>query len=296
MSRIFDALRRAEQQKPPDGFPPETQGGKTPPSPGESTAFSSNVAPTQSPAEVQATGTPIEAILDACPRRDPLPRAAGQPEENSRNLSMLSEEFRSLRSHLILMRKQKSLQRLLITSPLPQEGKTFVTAHLAQALARQRGRRVLMIDGDLRASALHKALGAPQAPGLSEYLSGTCDLGTAMWRGLQDNLFFLAGGERPQNPTELLGNGRLESLLATLTPAFDWIILDSPPVIPVSDAKLLAQLCDGVLMLVQAGRTPFDLAQEACQEFSKTQLLGVVLNRAGDHVGYGYYYSSTEKS
>jgi len=147
-----------------------------------------------------------------------------------------------------------------------------------------------LIDADLRLSKLHRVLNAPQAPGLSEYLSGTADLEAALQRGSPDNFFFITGGERTANPTELLGNGRFELLLKRLTPAFDWIILDSPPAVPVSDARLLAQFCDGVIMLVHAGVTPVDMAQRACQEFTKGQLLGVVLNHAETHPVYGYYH------
>ena len=93
------------------------------------------------------------------------------------------------------------------------------------------------------------------------------------------------------NASELIGNGRLRLLLDRLAPAFDWIILDSPPVIPVSDAKLLADLCDGVLVVIRSGATPFDLAQKACLEFREKHLLGVVLNRvAPGHVYTSYYY------
>jgi len=188
------------------------------------------------------------------------------------------------------MRKRQPLQKLLITSAVPQEGKTFVSANLAQTFAKQHDSRVLLIDGDLRVSALHKALGVPLAPGLSEYLSGAAELDSVLRRGSPDNFFFITGGERPANPTELLGNGRFELLMNRLAPAFDWIVLDSPPAVPVSDARLLAQFCDGVLMLVRAGVTPFDLAQKACQEFPKGQILGVVLNRAAAQPGYGAYH------
>jgi Mrp family chromosome partitioning ATPase len=121
-------------------------------------------------------------------------------------------------------------------------------------------------------------------------LAGEVELNSVLQRGSPDNLFFIPGGVRSENPTELLGNGRLELLMNRVSPAFDWIILDSPPAVPVTDARLLAQHCDGVLMLVHAGVTPVELAQKACTQFPKGQLLGVVLNRAQAQPGYGYYY------
>jgi capsular exopolysaccharide synthesis family protein len=203
---------------------------------------------------------------------------------------LVSEQFRTLRSQLYLMRKGRQLQKLVVTSPLPHEGKTFVAANLARVIAKQTDRRVLLIDGDLRVSALHAALGAPSVPGLSEYLAGGFDLTSIIQRGPTENLFFIPGGEMAANPTELLGNGRFELLMTRMLPVFDWIIIDSPPVIPVSDTRLLAGFCDGVLMLISAGTTPFDLAQKACGKFPKNQLLGVILNRVEPEQSYGSYY------
>jgi capsular exopolysaccharide synthesis family protein len=168
--------------------------------------------------------------------------------------------------------------------------------NLAQVIARQRERRVLLIDGDLRASRMHQWFGAPSAPGLSDYLAGEVDEFAAIQRGQLDNLFFIPGGRSVPNPSELIGNGRLRLLVQRLAAAFDWIILDSPPVIPVADAKLLADSCDGVLMVIRAGSTPFDLAQKACQEFRDRRLIGVVLNRVKPGHTYSSFYYHDDKS
>ncbi|HVN82667.1 MAG TPA: CpsD/CapB family tyrosine-protein kinase [Terriglobia bacterium] len=298
MSRIHDALKKAEQERLAQGLPPETTRVETPPAPEparpELVPVPSNgdaVATEKSPAKPKES--PVETLLATCQCRDTKAGSGIQPESDAHRDPLVSEEFRSLRSLLYLTRKRQALRKLLITSPLPKEGKTFLAANLAQTFARQSGSRVLLIDCDLRISALHKILGVPQSPGLSEYLSGAVELGSALQRGAPDNLFFMTGGERSANPTELLGNGRFEQIMNRIGPAFDWIILDSPPAVPVSDSRLLAQFCDGVLMLVQAGVTPFDMAQKACQEFPKSQLLGVVLNRAQTHSAgsYQHYYS-----
>jgi capsular exopolysaccharide synthesis family protein len=201
-----------------------------------------------------------------------------------------AEEFRTLRSHLYMIRERQPLQKLLITSALPREGKTFIAGNLAEVIVRQPGRRVLLIDSDLRLSQLHLKLGAPANPGLSDYLRGEADEFAVIQRGPIESLLFIAGGKLAPNPSELIGNGRLKLLLQRLGPAFDWIILDSPPVVPVSDAKLLADLCDGVLVVVQAGTTPYDLARKACQEFREKRLLGVVLNFAEAGSSYSSYY------
>jgi capsular exopolysaccharide synthesis family protein len=201
-----------------------------------------------------------------------------------------AEEFRTLRSHLYLIRDRQPLQKLLVTSPLPLEGKTFTALNLAQVIVRQQERRVLLIDADLRRSRLHVSLGAPAFPGLSDYLSGVADEFDVVQRGPLDNLFFIPGGTPSPNPSELIANGRLRLLLQRVGPAFDWIVVDSPPMLPVSDAKLLAELCDGVLVLIRAGATPYDLAQKACQELPEKRLLGVVLNRVAAAGRYNSYY------
>jgi Mrp family chromosome partitioning ATPase len=103
-------------------------------------------------------------------------------------------------------------------------------------------------------------------------------------------LFLIPGGKSVTNPSELLGNGKLEHLLERMSTAFDWILIDSPPVIPVSDANIIAKHCDGVLMVVRSGSTPFDLAQKACEGFQSRPLLGAVLNRTEAREGYGGYY------
>jgi len=200
------------------------------------------------------------------------------------------EEFRTLRSRLNLTRERLQLHKILVTSPLPEEGKTFVAANLAQALLWQHKRQILLIDGDMRTPSLHIALGAPAEPGLSDYLKGDADEFAVIKRGSENNLFFIPAGKPSPNANELIGNGSLELLLDRLTPAFDWIIVDSPPVILLSDARLMGELCDGVLMVVRAGSTPCDLAQMAYDEFRDQRFLGVVLNGAEHTSTYGYNY------
>ena len=200
-----------------------------------------------------------------------------------------AEQFRTLRSRLYQLQQQQPVRIVLVTSALPGEGKSFVALNLAQAIVRQHERRALLIDADLRASKLHICMGAPSAPGLADYLCGEADEFSTIQNDAQDNLFLIAAGRPVSNPAELLANGRLKSLLDRLAPLFDWIIVDAPPVLPVSDASVLAGMCDGVILVVSAGSTAFDLAQAACQELQDKNLLGVVLNRAKEEATYGAY-------
>jgi capsular exopolysaccharide synthesis family protein len=202
-----------------------------------------------------------------------------------------AEEFRTLRSRLYQIREKMPLKRLMVTSALPKEGKSFVAANLAQVMVRQHGRRALVIDGDLRNPGMHRHLGATQSPGLADYLLGECDEFAALQRGPMENLFFMPAGRSVPNAPELLSNGRLKLFLQRVEPLFDWIIIDTSPVIPVSDATLVAGFCDGVLMVVRSNSTPSDLARRAREEFPDKLLLGVVLNGApGKHGDSKYYY------
>ena len=233
--------------------------------------------------------------LEELQRRCAAPAWKPDPEKNvfsnEASFAACVEQFRTLRSRLYRLREKQSFRIVLVTSTLPGEGKTFVALNLAQAIARQHERRVLLIDADLRAAALHVAMGAPSWPGLSDCLMGKADEFSIIQSNPQDNLFFIPAGRSVSNPAELLSNTRLKGLLDRIAPTFDWIIVDSPPVLLVSDASVLAGLCDGVLFVVRAASTAFDLAQTASQEFRGKNLLGFVLNRAEEQATYEGAYS-----
>jgi len=201
------------------------------------------------------------------------------------------ERFRTLRSRLYQIAATRPLKRVLVTSSVPSEGKTTVAANLAHSIMCQPDRRVLLIDADLRCSRMHELLGAPSGPGLTDYLRGEAEKDAVIQNGLEGNLCFIPGGSEVSNPSELLLSDRMKKLLDLVTPVFDWIILDSPPALAVHDASSLADLCDGVLFVVKAGKTNHQLAEKASSEFLKKNLLGVVLNGAEIDASYGGYYS-----
>lgn len=282
MSRVHDALKKAEQDKVLLGEPESTV---EMPAPGlryrEDAAAGS---------KARAAVEPPDAFLARCTQREWKADGGLTRNVDPRRHMLVSEEFRSLRSRLYFMRKARPMQKILVTSPLPNEGKTFLAANLARVIAKQPDTRVLLIDGDLRMCSLNGVMGAPQEPGLTQYLAGGIELTAVIQRGPADNLFFIPGGPQVSNPTELLSNGLFDDLLKRASVLFDWIIIDSPPTIPVSDSRLLSGFCDGVMMLINAGTTPYDLAQRACSEFPKDLLLGVILNRVDQHHTYGSYY------
>ena len=155
----------------------------------------------------------------------------------------------------------------------------------------------MLIDGDLRGPRLHLMLGTAPGPGLSEYLVGKADEVSIMQRGAMEGLFFIPSGESLENPAELVASGKLKLLLQRLEPLFDWIIIDSPPVIPVSDASVLSKVCDGVLMVVRSNSTPSELARRARMEFPDQMLIGAVLNGTDHELQKyeRYYYETYEK-
>jgi protein-tyrosine kinase len=287
MSRIHDALKRAEQERA------SSMGTHVEPS-YQQPADQVPMPPLQNQASSgmpMASDSSYEALLA---RVQPMPWNPDPTtmlffQEDETRLG--TEEFRTLRSRLYQIREKMQLKRLLVTSAMPKEGKSFVAANLAQVLVRQHGRRVLVVDADLRNPGMHRHLGTTSSPGLSEYLMGECDEFSCMQRGPMDNLFFLPAGHLVPGASELLANGRLKLFLQRIEPLFDWIILDSAPVIPVSDSTIVAGSVDGVLMVVRAGITPSPLAKRAREEFPDKLLLGVVLNGTStDNMSQSKYY------
>jgi capsular exopolysaccharide synthesis family protein len=298
MSRIHEALKRAEQERSAG------QGGQSEASVTNSAISTEGFPPTppvieHAPASMQAAmpplGTPFtfDTLLARCAQANWTPDLKTMLFFNSEEQGYGTEEFRTLRSRLYQMRERQPLKKILVTSSLPKEGKSFVAANLAQVMVRQHGRRALLIDADLRGARLHSALGTNATPGLAEYLMGEADEFAIIQRGPMENLFFIPSGREISNPAELVANGRLKFLLNRVEALFDWIVIDSPPAVPVSDASLLANYCDGVLMVVRSNATPFDIARKARTEFRDSHLVGVVLNGIDvNSDNYSQYYYS----
>jgi protein-tyrosine kinase len=304
MSRIHEALKKAEQERaavqPAEPLLLPIDMAPVPPAVRNEINLTAPDIVAQTPiiAAHASDYLRFEDIRARCKHPEWHPDANVNVFFNSDAGTHGAEQFRTLRSRLYQLRSNQQLRTLLVTSSVPGEGKTFVTSNLAQAIVRQPDRRVLIIDADLRLPRLHVPLGAPRAPGLSDYLRGEVDEMGVIQNDPSGNLCIIPGGNEVTDPSELLSNGRMKTLLDRLTPVFDWVIVDSPPCLIVSDASVLMDLCDGVLMVVAAGLTPSETAQRACQEFRERNVVGVVLNRAEDSTSYGggaYYYGYSRK-
>ena len=252
------------------------------------------------PAQTTAVA-PVEGQfgLDNIPQYTWVPSLHQLPALEHRGAAV--EQFRSLRSRMQEFRDLNTLKSIMVSSGLPQEGKSFVAANLAISFARHKANRVLLIDGDMRRASLHKLLGAPAGPGLTEYLAGKAtfaeilqrpkpsDTGHPLPNGLV-SLVFIPGGHAHDKAADLSGNRRFDRLIADASPYFDWIVVDSSPVNLVSDGVNLARSCDGVLLIARGGTTKYEVAQRALAELKASKVLGFVLNAVEDPPNTGGYY------
>jgi polysaccharide biosynthesis transport protein len=209
----------------------------------------------------------------------------------------ISEAFRALRTSVLLSTAERPPRVLLITSSQPSEGKTATSLNLAATLA-QKGSRVLLLDSDMRRPELARALNLSNSRGLSGILTGAYEFEDTLLQKVEgaESLFLLSTGPRPPNPAELLCSMKMEQLLAQLRQGFDHVIIDSPPILPITDATILSSLVDGVIMVVESDATSRAALHRACRvmEQSGGKILGTVFNkvdiRRDGYYGYRYYH------
>jgi protein-tyrosine kinase len=324
MSKIYEALRQAELDRAKTGSTQSVHG----PNPSatsqavldkeQDASFSNATRSTVSIASgVRSSSTvpagPRSAFGEAAPENPDFtlldltqvksicwnPSLAQLPALEERGSAV--EQFRSLRSRMQEFRDLNALKTIMVSSGLPQEGKSFVTANLAISFARHKAGRVLLIDGDMRRATLHKLLGAPQGPGLTEYLSGSASVLDIMQRANIDDpnhplpaglvsLTFIPAGNEHDKAADLSGNHRFDRLIQEVSPHFDWIVVDSSPVNLVSDGVNLARACDAVLLVARGGVTKYEVAQRAIAELKASKVLGLVLNAVKNPPASGGYY------
>lgn len=205
--------------------------------------------------------------------------------------SVVSESFRTIRTGVLLSMVDRPLQVILVTSAIPNEGKTTVSANLALAMVNS-GERVLVVDTDLRRHNLHELFGLGSEPGLTNLLTAPATAGAIREVAGHPGLSILTGGAQAPNPSELLGSARMKELIQGARGNFDRIILDAPPLRVFSDALVLSQIADGVILVTWGGNTPRPLIQQSVDSLRgvKANILGVVLNKI-DVKEHSEYYS-----
>ena len=300
MSRVHDALRRAEQSaSPAEDLVPVRATEKPPGPPADQRLGTTNhghsVAASGAAAVPQPTLHPGMLAEVALVPFQPAPESHLLDLNNSHETP--AEEFRTLRTRLNHMQTLQPLHTIVVTSPSPAEGKTFSAVNLALAQAHLAENPVLLADFDLRRPIIHSLFQMDRAPGLSDYLTGQCTFAQALRRVEGMNLYLLPAGSPVKNPLELLNMRQAKTLFEELPRAFNWAIFDTPPLLFSADANLLATLADGTIIVVKIGSTTFDNVTRAMQSLCENNVLGIVANgaRASElYSKYTYYYSKSE--
>ncbi len=202
------------------------------------------------------------------------------------------EAYRALRTSILLSHSEGPPRTILVTSALPGEGKTTTALHTAMVLA-QTGKRTVLIDLDLRKPTVARLAGLDGSRGMTNYLSGNARLATQLQPSGVPNLFVVPSGPHPPNPAELIGSSKMSSALALLRDYVDFVVLDSPPLLSVSDALILANMVDGVVLVIEGGRTPREAVRKASDRLVSVggRILGALINNVDvSKSEYAYYY------
>ncbi|HYM74953.1 MAG TPA: CpsD/CapB family tyrosine-protein kinase [Candidatus Dormibacteraeota bacterium] len=305
MSRIFDALQRSGTEQSGVEYPDMV-----------SVAAAVFEAPReQTPAEPLVVEEPLPDVLLA-PGKNPFTAVSpASPADNGDSYpafpslevaiapasrlvfftqpeSLAAEKFRFLGVRLRQMRQTRPLKKVLVTSTIPEEGKSLVSVNLAGVLARRK-HKVLLIEGDLRRPTVAQQLGLGRLAGLAEWLQGGLETASNIYHLRGPGFWILPAGDPPASPLELMQSARLSSLVAQLTTLFDWIVVDSPPLLPLADTTVWSRLTDGTLLVTREGTTEKKPLQRGLEMIKKSDLLGVVLNGCSntDHDSYYQRYS-----
>ena len=208
--------------------------------------------------------------------------------------SITAESYRSLRTNIQYSSIDKHVKTLVVTSSNAGEGKSTVAGNLAYTFF-QGGKRVLIIDCDLRKPSLHRKFNVSNEVGLTDVLVGTSELNKVM-KKIDDNLYLLTTGTLPPNPAEIIGSNTMENFLEECKINFDYIILDTPPILPVTDSKLLAIKADATVLVVRSEISKLKHVSQAFKELGKVNanVIGTILNDVEVHSERLYYNNSTK--
>lgn len=204
--------------------------------------------------------------------------------------SPAAEAFRLLGVRLRNLRKQRPLKKILITSTVPLEGKSMTAANLACTLASGTAQKVLLLDGDVRRPALTGLFGLTGKPGICDWLEGEKSIVSSIYRLDDAGLWILPAGHVPDNPLGLIQSSKLPALMEQLASWFDWIVIDSPPVLPLADTSIWARLTEGILLVARHGVTQKRQLQRGVDALDPQKLIGAVINSTTNLFDHDYYY------
>ena len=202
--------------------------------------------------------------------------------------SLAAEKFRYLAVRLRYLQQRTGLKKVLVTSAIAEEGKSFVAANLAVTLARKQRQRVLLVEGDLRRPSTAQSFGLPTMEGMCELLADPNGEERIFFL-LEPKIWFIPAGSAPENPLELMQSSRLPELMSRMSDSFDWIIIDSPPILPLGDTTVWSRAADGVLLVVREGVTEKAPLKRGLEALGKANVIGVVLNSCSDADQTNYY-------
>ncbi|MBU9723068.1 MULTISPECIES: CpsD/CapB family tyrosine-protein kinase [Bacillaceae] len=205
--------------------------------------------------------------------------------------SPIAEQFRTLRTNIQFASVDKIIRKIMVTSSTPGDGKSTTIANLGIVLAQQE-KRVLIVDSDLRKPTVHFTFQLPNQTGLTSVLTKQSTFDDAVLETAVPFLEVLTSGPVPPNPSELLGSKSMKDFVKEIEGAYDYILFDAPPVNVVTDPQILAENCDGVILVIRSGKTEVESAQKALDSLKKVEanVLGVVLNDQKQSDGHHYYY------
>lgn len=209
--------------------------------------------------------------------------------------SPITEQYRTIRTNIQFSNVDSDIRSIMVTSSFPSEGKSTTTANLAVVFAQQ-GKKVLFVDADLRKPTIQYTFQLENHVGLTNVLTRQTTLRSAVQTSHIESLSILTSGPIPPNPAELLGSQTMEDLMNEMYENYDIIIFDTPPVLPVADANILANLCHGIVLVVKSGGVDRDSALKATEilKGAKGKLLGAVVNQKKQSEGNYYYYYGTK--
>ena len=294
MGRVLEALeiaRRERMQKMRAGL---VDPGPAAPTNGDS--VSSSVSLTPDGQGVDGDADESKPDRSGPPRRrlrPPVhPRVARQVVSLHDNQSPVAEQLRQIQTNLATVLAERESRTVVVSSPISGDGKSMVTANLAVVLADDPEQRAILIDADMRKSDQHRMFGVRADPGLSEYLSERGKLGDVIHETSLPNLDIMPSGRIPAKPTVLLGSARMRELVEQLEARYAWIVIDTPPILPVTDACLVARHAVGMIMVVRMGRTSRALIERAQDSLAEMRvpMLGCILNDYNEQGSDNNYY------